>query len=194
MANTSDADSMHAGTRPHYGFVWTSRRKRNPFSLTPFCKVERSKVLRLCLLRGLLNSCRCGFCLGWIRRRLLCGLLAGTILALTHGATDARAAHRGSGWMSETGTASYYGRRLQGLRTASGVRFNDHALTAAHHWLPFGTRVRVTSLATGRSVVVIINDRLPARHRIIDLSLGAARRLGIVRRGLARVSLKPARL
>jgi rare lipoprotein A len=194
MANTCGADSTHPSTCPHYGLVWTSRRKRNPLSLAPFCEVERSKVSLLRFLYGLLNSCSCGFCFGWIRRRLLCGLLAGTILALTHGATDARAAQRGTGWMSETGTASYYGRRLQGLRTASGVRFNDHAFTAAHRWLPFGTRVRVTSLATGRSVVVIINDRLPARRRVIDLSLGAARRLGIVGRGLARVSLEPARL
>jgi peptidoglycan lytic transglycosylase len=86
-----------------------------------------------------------------------------------------------------TGIASYY---WQGQKTASGARFNPNAMTAAHRTLPFGTRVRVTHLSTGRSVIVRINDRGPfIKGRIIDLSRGAARVLGITGAGLAKVSV-----
>ncbi|MCK5556749.1 MAG: septal ring lytic transglycosylase RlpA family protein, partial [Candidatus Hydrogenedentes bacterium] len=69
--------------------------------------------------------------------------------------------------------------------------FNMRRLTAAHQTLPFGTRVRVTDLTTGRAVVVRINDRGPFKKgRIIDLSWGAARRLGIVEKGVAQVGLQ----
>jgi rare lipoprotein A len=86
-----------------------------------------------------------------------------------------------------SGMASYY---WQGQRTASGARFNPSAMTAAHKTLPFGTRVRVTSQSTGRSVVVTINDRGPfVRGRIIDLSRGAASVIGMTGAGVARVSL-----
>lgn len=79
-----------------------------------------------------------------------------------------------------TGMASFYGRELQGRRTASGQIFNAYGISAAHRSLPFGTQVRVTSLSTGRSVVVRINDRGPfVRGRIIDLSAGAARAIGL---------------
>ena len=88
------------------------------------------------------------------------------------------------------GQASWYGQRFHGKRTASGERFDMHALTAAHRSLPFGTRVRVRSLATGREVVVRINDRGPAlRSRVIDLSWAAARELGVHQRGVSRVEL-----
>lgn len=96
------------------------------------------------------------------------------------------------GWSGETGIASYYGRAQNGSRTASGAPFNEDALTAAHPWLPFGTQVRVTVPTTGKSVVVTINDRLPSSRRIVDLSVGAARTLGLIRQGIARVSLSPA--
>lgn len=89
----------------------------------------------------------------------------------------------------DAGTASYYGKAHQGRRTASGDRFNMEALTAAHPWLPFGTQVRVTVAATGRSVVVTITDRIPSRTRILDLSVAAARQLGMIRQGLAQVVL-----
>ncbi len=92
----------------------------------------------------------------------------------------------------DTGTASYYGKAHQGKRTASGTRFDMEQLTAAHPWLPFGTRVRVTVAETGRSVVVIITDRIPSRTRILDLSVAAARQLGMLRQGLAQVVLTPA--
>jgi rare lipoprotein A len=86
-----------------------------------------------------------------------------------------------------TGMASYY---KSGKLTASGEHFNPHGLTAAHRTLPFGTMVRVTNLRTGRSVVVRINDRGPfIRGRIIDLSLGAARAVGLHRSGVARVKI-----
>ena len=90
----------------------------------------------------------------------------------------------------EAGQASWYGKAHQGKSTASGERFDMHALTAAHRTLPFGTIVRVTHLKSGKSVNVRINDRGPFRSgRIIDLSYEAARRLGIVSRGTARVEL-----
>ncbi len=89
-----------------------------------------------------------------------------------------------------SGTASYYGRRFHGRRTASGQRFDMHALTAAHRTLPFGTLVQVTNPRTGRSVVVRINDRGPfSRGRVIDLSRAAAQEIGLIRRGHGRVEL-----
>lgn len=78
---------------------------------------------------------------------------------------------------AQSGGASWYG---SGHRTASGERFNPNGMTAAHRTLPFGTRVRVENTRTGRSVVVRINDRGPfVRGRIIDLSRGSARALGM---------------
>jgi rare lipoprotein A len=91
---------------------------------------------------------------------------------------------------AQHGVASYYGPGFHGRRTASGERFNAGAMTAAHRSLPFGTRVRVTNERSGRSVVVRINDRGPFGHgRIIDLSSGSARALGMG--GTAPVSLVP---
>jgi rare lipoprotein A len=85
-----------------------------------------------------------------------------------------------------SGKASYYS--YQTGKTASGSSFNRNLPTAAHRSLPFGTRVRVTDLATNRSVVVVITDRGPrVRDRVLDLSLGAARGLGITDRGVAQV-------
>ncbi|GGD96102.1 hypothetical protein GCM10011515_15050 [Tsuneonella deserti] len=88
------------------------------------------------------------------------------------------------------GVASYYGNELAGNRTANGERFNPGALTAAHRTLPFGTKVRVTNAANGKSVVVRINDRGPFHGgRIIDLSKSAASQIGLVARGSGRVEL-----
>jgi rare lipoprotein A len=84
------------------------------------------------------------------------------------------------------GVASYY---YQGRVVASGARFNPDGLTAAHRTLPFGTRVRVTHMGNGRSVDVVVNDRGPfIGGRVIDLSRGAARVIGMIGQGLARVS------
>ncbi|MEE1923133.1 septal ring lytic transglycosylase RlpA family protein [Pseudomonas sp. 148P] len=91
----------------------------------------------------------------------------------------------------ETGTASYYGSRHHGKRTASGEAFDQHGLTAAHRSLPFGTKVLVTNLKNDRSVVVHINDRGPhTRGRLIDLSRAAAQRLDMLRSGTARVRVQ----
>jgi rare lipoprotein A len=90
-----------------------------------------------------------------------------------------------------TGEASYYARMLEGRRTASGEVYRGNRLTAAHRSLPFGTRLRVTNLGNGRSVEVRVNDRGPFhRRRILDLSRTAAERLGMVRRGHARVQVE----
>jgi rare lipoprotein A len=91
----------------------------------------------------------------------------------------------------EVGFASYYASRFHGARTASGARYDEEAMTAAHRTLPFGTRVRVTNLTNGRSVVVTITDRGPfAPGRIIDVSRCAARKLEFVRAGTARVRIR----
>ncbi|HET6523404.1 septal ring lytic transglycosylase RlpA family protein [Sphingopyxis sp.] len=88
------------------------------------------------------------------------------------------------------GMASYYGNELAGNRTASGERFDPGQLTAAHRTLPFGSKVRVTNMTTGDSVIVRINDRGPFAHgRVIDVSHAAAREIGMQRSGTARVKL-----
>jgi rare lipoprotein A len=101
---------------------------------------------------------------------------------------------RASRGPAEIGRASWYGTRTGGLhgeRTASGERFDATTLTAAHRTYPFGTRLRVTNLANGLSIVVRVNDRGPAlRERIIDVSRAAAGALGFQRRGTARVRIE----
>ncbi|WP_428483116.1 septal ring lytic transglycosylase RlpA family protein [Rhodopila sp.] len=101
-------------------------------------------------------------------------------------------ASNATGWTEERGTASYYGPAQNGRRSASGVRFDQRLLTAAHPWLPFGTKVRVTLGETGRSVIVTITDRLYSTCRIVDLSVAAAKQLGMIRLGIAEVTLAPA--
>lgn len=99
-------------------------------------------------------------------------------------ASAAIALTSGSG-RSFSGMASYYGNEA-GSRTASGQRFNQNAMTAAHRTLPFGTKLKVTH--GDRSVVVTINDRGPfIRGRVLDLSTGAARAIGLTGAGVGRV-------
>jgi rare lipoprotein A len=90
------------------------------------------------------------------------------------------------------GLASWYGGLFNGRRTASGERFDMNAMTACHPTLPFGTLVRVVNRANNRSVVVRINDRgdLVDDQRIIDLSYGAAKKLAMIRPGLAQVDVE----
>jgi rare lipoprotein A len=85
------------------------------------------------------------------------------------------------------GVASYYS---EGTKTASGEKFNALEMTAAHPTLPFGTKLRVTNLSSGRSVTVRVNDRGPfVRGRVVDVSYSAADALGMVGKGVAKVKL-----
>jgi peptidoglycan lytic transglycosylase len=91
----------------------------------------------------------------------------------------------------EEGIASWYGPGFDGRETANGELYDQDAMTAAHPSLPFGTRVRVTRVATGRHVVVRINDRGPwFEDRVIDLSRAAGAALGLMRPGIAAVRLE----
>jgi rare lipoprotein A len=99
---------------------------------------------------------------------------------------DANASVGGGSGHSFSGMASYYGNE-SGSRTASGQRFNQSAMTCAHRSLPFGTKLKVTH--GGRSVVVTVNDRGPfVRGRVLDLSTGAARAVGLTGAGVGRVT------
>jgi len=100
--------------------------------------------------------------------------------------------HGSAATWQQTGVASWYGgRKWQGNRTTSGVRYDEHALTAAHATLPIGTRVLVVRQDGRGSVIVTINDRPGTRTRIIDLSQAAAKELGILNAGVAMVTLQP---
>jgi peptidoglycan lytic transglycosylase len=90
----------------------------------------------------------------------------------------------------QLGIASWYGPGYHGKRTSSGEVFDQDEMTAAHMTFVFGTRVKVTLLSTGRSVVVRINDRFPNARRVIDLSRGAASRIGLIGPGTGQVRLE----
>lgn len=92
----------------------------------------------------------------------------------------------------QRGRISFYGRRFAQRSTASGEPFDPHAFTMAHRTLPFGTLVRVTNLRNHRSVIVRVNDRGPhVDRRVADVSLAAARALGMVRLGVVEARLEP---
>ena len=91
---------------------------------------------------------------------------------------------------ASTGKAAYYGKKFQGRKTASGERFDMNKLTAASNDHPFGTMLKVTNVANGKSVEVRINDRLSGGDRIIDLSYAAAQQIGMVKAGLAEVKVE----
>jgi rare lipoprotein A len=111
--------------------------------------------------------------------------------ATVGGRPVARAADQTREVADEIGVASFYASRFDGRSTASGERYDEHELTAAHRTLPFGTRVRVTRLESGRSVVLRINDRGPhLRGRVLDVSLAAARSLRFVQEGTTRVRVE----
>lgn len=93
--------------------------------------------------------------------------------------------------ITESGKGSYYADKFQGRATASGAKFDQHKMTAAHKTLPFGTKVKVVNLANGRSVKVTINDRGPfVAGRIIDVSKKAAQKLGMTKTGVANVEIR----
>jgi rare lipoprotein A len=122
---------------------------------------------------------------------LLAGASHGAFARNSSRFVDPSASADSSPWVGEAGKASYYGPDYHGRRSASGARFDQMALTAAHPWLPFGTKVKVILAGSSRSVIVTITDRLYSSRRIVDLSVAAARELGIIRRGVAEVTLAP---
>lgn len=131
--------------------------------------------------------------------RAVAALLPIVVLLFTGCASTPRSARtagvpttRSAPAKTSVGIASYYGKEYHGKTTASGEIFDMTKLTAAHRSLPFGINVRVTNLSNYQSVIVRVNDRGPfIAGRIIDLSLAAAQRLGMVTAGLARVSVEP---
>lgn len=119
-----------------------------------------------------------------MRRRKVLGYIGLFLLGLAN-PVQAKTNH------TNVGIASYYGKELAGRRTASGSRFNPNGFTAAHRTFPFGTKLRVTNLRNGRSVLVTVTDRGPGiKSRIIDLSYGAAKRIGMTGSGTAMVRIE----
>ena len=93
--------------------------------------------------------------------------------------------------VKENGVASYYADKFDGRKTASGAIFRQNKLTAAHRTLPFGTKVKVKNLSNGKTVKVTINDRGPfVQGRTIDLSKKAAKKIGMLQKGVAQVQMK----
>lgn len=118
------------------------------------------------------------------------GLFAAAVIAVFM-AFAAHDAHAGKAGQSFSGVASWYGGKFHGRKTANGERYDMNKLTAAHKSLPFGTRVKVTNRKNGRSVIVRINDRGPyAGKRVIDLSRKAAEAVGMIRSGIAPVTVE----
>jgi rare lipoprotein A len=96
-----------------------------------------------------------------------------------------------TGMSTETGMASFYANKHNGKKTASGERFQNTKLTAAHQTIPFGTMVKVTNLSNGKTVEVRINDRGPfAKGRIIDLSRSAAKKIDMIDAGVTKVKIE----
>ena len=127
-------------------------------------------------------------CLGCCGSRFCCGDLWSRLHRRSQAASREGDGISRIGGHGQRGAAFWYDPGFHGRRTASGETFNTNALTAAHKTLPFGSRVRVTTERTGRSVVVRINDRGPYAHgRVIDLSKAAAQAVGVS--GVGRVTL-----
>ena len=125
-------------------------------------------------------------------RKWLLLILSIIFLYSCHRKTIPESSLGGSGKLrTEEGYASYYADKFNGRQTASGEVFNNLKYTAAHKKLPFGTMVKVTNLANGKSVIVRINDRGPfVSGRIIDLTRAAATTLGMLNAGTAKVSIQ----
>lgn len=139
-----------------------------------------------------------GILSGWLIISSVVLMASCTVSHPAAGAGSSTATARGTGqkqdgrWRSyESGKASWYGGRWHGRRTASGERYDQHSMTAAHKKLPFNTRVRVTNLKTGKSCIVRINNRGPyTRGRVIDLSVAAAKEIGGYASGVSVVKLE----
>lgn len=134
-----------------------------------------------------------------IRRAVVLLLLVGTVVVQScasdpfyraRGRSHAPSRTYSKGFY-QVGWASYYGRAFHGKRTASGERFDMYGLTAAHNTLPLGTCIKVTNLENGLSVIVRVNDRGPfVEDRIVDLSYGAALKIGMVHMGTVKVRIE----
>ncbi len=137
-----------------------------------------------------------------IKRLLITALLSGCLAGCTYFPGPRAGYNRHTGraeggesgsfkGYSEKGIVSYYGKEFHGKKTANGEIFDQRAMTAAHKTLPFNCRVKVLDLETGNSIVVRINDRGPfAKGRILDLSQGAASKLGMIEKGTAKAVIK----
>lgn len=115
------------------------------------------------------------------------------IVFFVHGCAPHKKYTQDPRWLGYTqnGKASYYAMKFQFRRTASGERFNNFSMSAAHKSLPFGTRVRVTNIRNGKHVTVRINDRGPyIKGRIIDLTRGAFAEIEDIKRGVTDVEIK----
>jgi rare lipoprotein A len=124
-------------------------------------------------------------------RNILAITLIASAISLPFAWSDAEAGRQPDGNFTQVGQASWYGPGFHGRKTASGERFDQNKLTAAHRSLPLDTKVKVTNLENGRSVEVEINDRGPyAGKRVIDLSKAAANRLDMTDDGIARVRIE----
>lgn len=126
-------------------------------------------------------------------RRLSVALCAAAAMLVLAGQGRADLARNGKAEPAfrQVGVASWYGPGFHGRQTASGERFDQNDFTAAHRKLPLGSEVRVTNLENGRSITVEINDRGPyAKGRVLDLSRAAARQLGMVEDGVAKVRIE----
>ena len=126
-----------------------------------------------------------------LKRLKWAGIAIGIALAPVLATDEVAHAQRAPTVFVQHGVASWYGPGFHGRKTASGERFNQYELTAAHKRLPLGTRATVTNLRNGKMVEVEINDRGPyARGRILDLSKAAADRLGMEKAGTTPVRLE----
>ncbi|MCI0915876.1 septal ring lytic transglycosylase RlpA family protein [Pseudomonas stutzeri] len=127
----------------------------------------------------------------WITAALFCVAVAGCTTAPQKQPGPDQTSTPSVGQPIGSGKASYYGSQHHNKLTASGERFDQHALTAAHRTLPFGTRIRVTNTRNGKSVVVRVNDRGPfVRNRIVDLSKAAFTAIANPRAGVISVRVE----
>jgi len=125
-----------------------------------------------------------------MRFRVVAAFFLASALCLCACAQPRTSGDGGQERFEQVGVASWYGKKFHGRKTASGEKFDMYKLTAAHRSLPFGTKVKVKNLDNGKEVVVRINDRGPFKKgRIIDLSYAAAKKVGMIRAGCARVRI-----
>ena len=113
------------------------------------------------------------------------------LAALSFGSSLAQTPAKPTPGAETTGVCSYYARRYDGHVTASGKKFNSNSMTAAHRTFPMGTKLKLTNLANGKSVVVTVTDRGPfVKDRAISVTRRAAQKLGFIKQGVAKVRIE----